>query len=168
MHKKSAYYYVNKEMTDEKSTMAKVMAWSQLPLNPCWLQALSSKKTAFSPQYILHPRENELSYQVESTNNFNIFTLIHTKHVFIQNVQNEDTHKQQWLLKEGNSEKIKMDIPVSINVSSKATQNHLDSTVNVIAWKINPILPSNGSCSLTLKNTKTIMKKPSQDKDCSS
>ena len=76
-------------MTDEKSTMAKVMAWSQLPLNQCWLQAPPSKKTAFSPYKKTTSGGNELSYhQVQITNNINILTFNQTKHVFIQNMQN--------------------------------------------------------------------------------
>ena len=47
------------------------------------------------------------------------------------------------IIKNGSQMKKKIYLSES-NMSSKATQNHLDLTVNCTAWKINPILPSKG------------------------
>ena len=46
------------------------------------------------------------------------------------------------IIKNGNQ--MKKNKNISLTVSTKATQNQLDLTVNCTAWKINPILPSKG------------------------
>ena len=143
--------------------MAKVMAWSQLPFDQFWRQALSSKKTAYSPQYILHPGDSELSYQDQFTKQFQILS-----HSFLPNMSLFKIYKikkhitsndyQKWHLSENKNK-------YPLSVSTKATQNRLDLTLTKLYERLTPLCHQRVNAT---KNTKTTMKKLLQDNDCPS